>query len=238
MAIEVFNRREIKYIINEDQYKLMIDLLDEYMQKDNNANDNEYYTVYNIYLDTINDDLISKSLLSPSYKEKVRLRSYYPFEDETSIFFEIKKKYNGIGNKRRSKMSYKDALNLINNKGLSENNNDYNKQVIKELEFICKTYDLKEKCEIFYDRSAYFGKDNDDLRITFDKNIVSIREGETFELLDSNKLILEIKTTLAMPLWLTSFLSKNNIQKTSFSKYGTEYTEYLKRKLKKEELHV
>ena len=40
---------------------------------------------------------------------------------------------------------------------------------------------------------------------------------------------MEIKTSGAIPLWLTRFLSENKIYKTSLSKYGTAYAEIQKR---------
>ena len=34
---------------------------------------------------------------------------------------------------------------------------------------------------------------------------------------------MEIKTSLAKPLWLTHLLAELNIKRTRFSKYGTEF---------------
>ena len=34
---------------------------------------------------------------------------------------------------------------------------------------------------------------------------------------------MEVKTAGALPLWLTALLSKEEIYKSSFSKYGTAY---------------
>ena len=38
---------------------------------------------------------------------------------------------------------------------------------------------------------------------------------------------MEIKKPGAMPLWMAGFLSANGIKKTSFSKYGTYYKDYI-----------
>ena len=42
---------------------------------------------------------------------------------------------------------------------------------------------------------------------------------------------MEVKYSERMPLWLVNVLNENNINKTSFSKYGTEYLKYLDNKL-------
>jgi len=86
---------------------------------------------------------------------------------------------------------------------------------------------------IAYDRIAMFGKDNPELRVTFDTNIRTRRENPTFEfgtdgtqLLPPDKYLMEIKIPNAMPMFLARYLSENQIYNSSFSKYGKEY-EYL-----------
>jgi hypothetical protein len=39
--------------------------------------------------------------------------------------------------------------------------------------------------------------------------------------------MMELKAPGAIPLWLTDFLTKNQIYKTSFSKYGVAYEKML-----------
>lgn len=43
--------------------------------------------------------------------------------------------------------------------------------------------------------------------------------------IDIDMTLLEIKITKAMPMWLAQTLSENQIFQTSFSKYGTAYTQ-------------
>ena len=42
-------------------------------------------------------------------------------------------------------------------------------------------------------------------------------------LLPEGMVLMEVKTSGAMPLWMTKHLSEKRIFKTSFSKYGTAY---------------
>ena len=46
-------------------------------------------------------------------------------------------------------------------------------------------------------------------------------------LLNEGVWLMEIKCAGAMPMWLVRVLSEKKIYKTSFSKYGTEYKQYL-----------
>ena len=105
-----------------------------------------------------------------------------------------------------------------------------NEQVIHEIEYFLKIYDLTPKIILSYDRIAYFEKDNKDLRISFDMNIRSRRcdlrleDGDFGErLIKDNMFLMEIKTSLSKPLWVAQMLAEYNINRVNFSKYGTEY---------------
>ena len=75
MAIKSFQRYEKKFIISDYQYRLLIPRLLEFMEPDRYCKDGETYSIYNIYYDTDNDDVIRHSISKPFYKEKLRLRS-------------------------------------------------------------------------------------------------------------------------------------------------------------------
>ena len=92
-------------------------------------------------------------------------------------------------------------------------------------------YDLEPKVYIAYDRLAYFEKGNDDLRISFDTNIRTRRSDLLLEsgdhgkrLLDSDVWLMEIKTSLAKPLWLCEMLSEfeNSFIKFFKIRYGVQ----------------
>lgn len=226
MKNEVFNRKEVKYIVSIKEFKILSKAISKHMSLDKFNISNKPYKVNTIYFDTEDNSMVSKSLLKPKYKEKVRLRSYDNFEDSKLCFLEIKKKYNGVGNKRRTKILYKDALDFIKSGVKPELKEYMNAQVLNELEYIIKKERIYPKVSISYDRIAYYSNEDRNLRLTFDKNILAIRDGKNKKLLSDNKYLLEIKTNKAFPLWLAKLLSENKIYKQSFSKYGNEYIDY------------
>ncbi|MBR1443738.1 MAG: polyphosphate polymerase domain-containing protein [Firmicutes bacterium] len=230
MAIEVFNRYEHKYILNQQQYDEMIKVMNEHMNPDPYNKGGKPYTITNIYYDTQDDHLIRASLSKPIYKEKLRLRAYGVPKDGQKVFLEIKKKYNGIVNKRRTTLKLDEAYKFVGSGEKPQIESYMNKQVINEISYFLKVYDLKPKLYLAYDRIAYFEKGNDDLRISFDQNIRSRREDVQLEigdhgnlLLEEGQYLMEIKTSLAMPLWLTHTLARLNLKRQSFSKYGAEF---------------
>ncbi|MCM8710098.1 polyphosphate polymerase domain-containing protein [Clostridium sp. SYSU_GA19001] len=230
MAIEVFKRHECKFLIDEDIYKEIQNKLSEYMELDEYNKTHEFYTISNIYYDTPDSYLIRHSLSKPEYKEKLRLRAYgVPREDE-KVYLEIKKKVCGVVNKRRTKLRLNEAYDFVRTGQKPELKKYMNKQVLNEIEYILKIYDLEPKLYLAYDRKAMFGIESRDLRITFDTNIRSRRYDLRLEsgdygesLLPEGKWLMEVKAEKNIPLWLTKLLSEYKIYKTSFSKYGKEY---------------
>ena len=230
MAIEVFNRYEHKYMLDRETFEKVIKIMDEHMVMDSHNEGHTPYTIANIYFDTPDDYLIRTSLSKPDYKEKLRLRAYGVPDRDSKVFLEIKKKFKGIVNKRRTKLKLDEAYTFLES-GKPPIPKDYmNSQVLHELEYFLKIYDLSPKLYLAYDRIAYFEKDNRDLRISFDMNIrsrrydLALEKGDYGErLLPDYVYLMEVKTSLAKPLWLTHLLAELNIKRTRFSKYGTEF---------------
>ncbi|MBQ9072009.1 MAG: polyphosphate polymerase domain-containing protein [Bacilli bacterium] len=230
MYENVFKRVEKKYLLSEEQRKLLFEKINQNLVKD------KYYksTICNIYFDTINDDLIINSLEKPKFKEKVRLRSYKVPTLEDEVFLEIKAKFKGVVGKRRLKMSLESFYDY-----LEKNEYDKNLQIMKEINYYFEYYSLKPAIFIAYDRISYRGCDDDNLRITLDSNLRSrydnlrLEDGDMGEkYFDKKTYIMEIKTLGAMPLWLVRSLSELKIYPTSFSKYGRIH----EKKIEKERL--
>lgn len=113
MAIEVFNRYEHKYLLDQETFEKVIKILDMHMVPDVYNEDHVPYTIANIYYDTPDDYLIRASLGRPIYKEKLRLRSYGIPNADSLVFLEIKKKFNGIVNKRRTQLKLNEAYDFL-----------------------------------------------------------------------------------------------------------------------------
>jgi len=230
MAIEVFNRYENKFMMNSDTYEKVLRTLDEYMELDEYNKMHDFYTIANIYYDTNDHHLIRKSLSKPKYKEKLRLRAYGVPSLDDKVYLEIKKKVFGLVNKRRTKLVLSEAYDFVATGQKPELKKYMNRQVLNEIEYFLSVYELEPKLYLAYDRKAYFGIDNRDLRITFDTNIRTRREDLRLELgdhgeplLDKDVWLMEVKAEKTIPIWLTRMLSEYKLYKKSFSKYGTEF---------------
>ena len=106
MAQIVFKRHEKKYLLTGEQYQRLMLVLNGVMDMDVYGR----HTIRNIYLDTPDYELIRTSIEKPVYKEKVRLRCYGgSIDDSSTVFVEIKKKFESVVYKRRVEMSLETA---------------------------------------------------------------------------------------------------------------------------------
>ena len=146
---------------------------------------------------------------------------------DNKVFLEIKKKYKGVVYKRRITMTL-DEARLYLNDGIKPNNDC---QILREIDYFINHYKPEPKLYLAYDRQAFSGKDDPQLRITVDHNIrsrqqmVDLGAGDYgTALLNDDQYLIELKTSTAFPLWLTNILSEYLIYPTSFSKYGSIYS--------------
>ena len=109
-----------------------------------------------------------------------------------------------------------------------------NSDLLQEIDYVLNRYDLKPAAFVAYDRAAYYGKGNEELRITFDRNICCRCSGLDLKngvygtmLLDKDQILMEVKIPGAMPLWMSRLFSDMGLFPVSYSKYGAYYKEYL-----------
>ena len=240
MTIKTFKRYEIKYFVNTEQYHIIQRELENRMTLDTFCKNTGSYMIYNLYFDTDNDEIIRCSLDKPFYKEKLRMRSYtMPTCGDDTVFLELKKKIGGIVAKRRAIMTFSQATKFIETGIVPEMNTYQDRQVLTEIADFLNRYPSKPKVFISYERTAFFDKDNPELRVSFDKNILTRRNDVNLtsgdygiDLLPNDRILMEIKCDGHIPVWLCRMLSEMKIYKTNFSKYGAEYRNFLSSNLR------
>lgn len=219
----VFQRYEIKYVVTKEQKKRLLMDMASYIQGDIYGKS----TICNVYYDTPQHLLIRRSLEKPVYKEKLRVRSYGTARHDSTVFVELKKKYKSVVYKRRVSVRETDAMAYLRKRCPLPVQN----QITEELDYFQLLYpELVPTVFLSYSREAFYAVDDENLRITFDENILWREKDLTLcsgvygqPLMPENQVLIEVKTAGAMPLWLVDILSENKLYKTSFSKYGTVY---------------
>ena len=220
--IAVMKRCEMKYILSKDQLAFLKSGLNGHMKVDEFGKT----SIASLYYDTPEKLLISRSVETPDFKEKIRLRSYGLACGDSPVFLELKRKAYSTVYKRRVKTTMSDVKEFFagNDSILGDG------QINREITYFRDNYNtLEPSCLIIYDRTAYFEPESN-LRLTIDENpryrTDNLRLDYSMQgmpLLENGESILEIKVQDAIPLWLAKILSDGKIYKTSFSKYGEAY---------------
>ncbi|MBQ8171429.1 MAG: polyphosphate polymerase domain-containing protein [Oscillospiraceae bacterium] len=218
----IFKRYELKYMLTLDQKQRILEAMEPYMKLDKYGRT----TIRNLYFDTDSYRLIRRSIEKPVYKEKLRVRSYCRVTSDEPVFVELKKKYKKVVYKRRISLPEQRAMDW-----LSGGECDVHSQITDEIDYFMEYYQtLKPTVFLSYEREAYYTRNGDDFRVTFDDNILCRQEELSLTadvwgkpILEEGKVLMEIKTSGGIPLWMTEVLSREKIYKTSFSKYGTAY---------------
>lgn len=219
----VFKRYEIKYRITLEQKRKVLDAMKPHMKPDKYGRT----TIRNLYFDTDTYLLIRRSIEKPTYKEKLRIRSYGIAKPDSTVFVELKKKYKHVVYKRRISLPNNEAMGWLS----GERHTDKYTQISNEIDYFMDYYGtLHPTAFLSYEREAFYANDGSDFRVTFDDTVLCRQEDLSLEsevygtpILPEGMVLMEIKCSGGIPLWMTQVLSKEHIYKTSFSKYGTAY---------------
>lgn len=220
--IMTFRRVEKKYRLTPAQKDELLAVIGPHLTPDVHGRN----TICSLYLDTPDHLIIRNSIIARTYKEKLRLRSYGTPTMDDLVFLEIKKKFKRVVYKRRERMTLREAMAYI-----EQGQKPCDSQIMREIDYAMRFYrQPKPMMLIAYEREAYFDAENPDLRITFDTNVRArdtdcrLENGSHGEyLLPEDVILMEIKTSGAMPVWLARSLSQCGILPGKFSKYGTAY---------------
>lgn len=137
-----------------------------------------------------------------------------------------KKKYKSVVYKRRLALPEAAARALL----AGEVSGVPDSQIHREIDYFLSYYQtLRPVLYLSYQREAYCQKGGD-LRVTFDEQILCRRQALSLQagtggipILPKEQVLMEIKCSGGIPLWMTHALSAERLYKTSFSKYGTAY---------------
>ena len=223
----VFKRYELKYLLTCEQKERILAAMEPYMALDKYGRT----TIRNLYFDTDTYRLIRRSIEKPLYKEKLRIRGYSKADAESTVFVELKKKYEKVVYKRRLPLTEREAMAWVNGNSPCP----VNTQISREIDYFKSYYGpLHPSVYLSYEREAYYEKGGGDFRVTFDDNILCRTENLSLcaevggeSILDAGLVLMEIKCSGGIPLWMVDVLSRERIYKTSFSKYGTAYRDLI-----------
>ena len=233
MAGNTFKRMEKKITLPTAVLPDLRASVEKYMKPDPFNVDNQPYMICNLYFDGEDDHVIRQSVNLPWYKEKLRLRSYGVPTPDSRVFLEIKKKQDGVGTKRRTKLPLRDVKRYLE-EGVHPPGLPYiDEQVLREIDYYRSHEAVAPRVYVSYMRNAFFGREDPSFRVTFDSDILTRRYDLDLELgrygepiLSPGTTLMEVKFSGAVPLWFARVMSEFGLSFHTFSKVGTDFKLY------------
>jgi hypothetical protein len=233
-------RYELKYMVPNELMHSLRRRLSPFVVHDPNCNKTNngirQYTVRSIYLDSYDMECYHHKKSGIKIRRKLRIRGYNKFHNNSKVIFEIKRKTGGRIKKQRSAFYFRDLEKLFRFINIEDNiiSNGDEDALDSAHRFF---YHLKKKQYIpinlvVYEREAYFGRLDNGVRITLDKNIRSKLFPEFKDLYNDHAMkpffnshfVMEIKYfTENMPVWARSIVQEFRLRNDAISKYIIGY---------------
>jgi len=223
---EIFNRHEYKYLIDSEKMHRVNQGLSGYANPDKFGQDGSY-RVTSLYYDTLDELFYLQTLDNLAFRQKLRLRIYDKAVPGCPGFLEIKQRLNGLVHKRRLSLPLAEAYaGAVPGAEIPHHLKGANLQIFQEVSFLVNFYTLAPKIVVSYQRQAYVSRDDPELRITFDTDLLFWTDKPRVEsperplpFFRDEKVIMEIKSNKSLPMWLSRLVSENECCKLKLSKY-------------------
>lgn len=214
-------RREIKYLLNMEEYKKKKNYLEKVLTSDSH-NEDHGYMVRSLYFDTLDDRDFLEKEAGIELRRKIRLRVYSP--DSDFAMLEMKQKQGEYQMKRSLKITRADAIELTHGEYTSLLK--YEEDFAKEMYAYMTMYAYKPKVIVEYYRDAFLVKENS-IRLTFDHDLVATESSfdifdqhlQMMPIIDSGNVVLEVKYNGFLLSYIKDLIKDVSSTNTSMSKY-------------------
>lgn len=231
--MDKFERKEYKYFVPSECLDSMRERFLTNMKYDPFCakRGNKPYHVRSIYLDTRQKLFYFEKLDGLKVRKKLRVRTYNSPEETDIAFLEIKRRVNDTVFKERAMIPLEETPLIMNGANLHivGKKSFVAKTAMNRFIYLTKRLSLEPKVLITYEREAFHGIDNPDVRVTFDMNVRSYYDPKMEDLFREKDLrvftdpnfILEIKFNTTMPLWARKVVHDYRLRLQSISKFCT-----------------
>ncbi len=218
-------RCEYKFPLTREDYDILMPRVAARIPPDANGG-GKPYTVSSLYFDDAHHKLYHQTYDREPYRYKLRLRVYgKETTDDTTSFFEIKSKLLGRSQKKRL------ALPLSENERVWRDGYAPDKTASDIIRLIERDA-LAPAAIVSYERLAFAAEGAERLRVTFDSALrirtteLDLRLGtHGQDVMTDCFCVMEVKSGMNLPLWLTRLISERGLGNKSYSKYG--HTPYI-----------
>ncbi len=224
-------RHEQKYIISDLLYEELKIRLSRLMSVDAHANENGCYHISSLYFDDHDNSCYYDNENGNEPREKFRIRAYNNSGDY--LILEYKRKQNGLTLKQTCPITNEQLYMLTDGRYIP----DFSHQppLLQRLTLQMQLSGLHPVIVADYDRVPFIYR-NGNVRVTFDNNISSCPDIESFlnpakpkkPILPLGQYLMEVKYSDFLPDEIYHTLQTEDLLRTAFSKYYLcrRYSEY------------
>lgn len=227
--VEHFSRKEYKYFVPTYLLAELRERVRIHAELDPYCEDLPQfcYQVRSIYLDTPRDRFYFEKLDGHRNRKKLRIRVYNEQGSSAFAFLEIKRKRDDGVYKERARVALDQIEGLLNGGDFPAPQAGPRSVPVSKFVYLVKTLNLTPRVLITYDREAYFGKDDDDVRVTFDLHprsldaplLQDIYREQDLQLFTEPNFIFEIKFNDRLPFWARMVIRDFCLRREAISKY-------------------
>ncbi|HEV8377593.1 MAG TPA: polyphosphate polymerase domain-containing protein [Tepidisphaeraceae bacterium] len=228
------SRYELKYIIDEVTARSVRDFARSYLQRDEHAIPamGHAYPIYSVYLDSPGWTLYNATVQGMKNRYKLRIR-YYNDNPKSPVFFELKRRVHDVILKDRACVKRQSVYELL--RGRCPNRDDLlnpsdldSYSALRQFMDLAGNINADGRTIVYYEREAWVTPTDDNVRLTFDRNLAGVRwdgrfippkEGWYHPRLPG--VILELKFDNRFPLWMRELVRTFDLYRVSFAKYIT-----------------
>ncbi len=220
-------RHELKFLIHHSVRELLLQRWGRYLVRAPFTNAYGVTPILSQYYDSPDLTFYWEKVDGVGLRSKVRLRVYsQAFTPGQTAFLEIKNRYNDLVQKYRQKIS------------------DFHPRLLDPAHWtfdeprlegaflsLLERHRLRASAQTYYQREAWEGAVETDVRITFDSNLLGLHPGEPLtphilrdrsrSLMPDSLVILEVKATRAIPPWVYEGVVAAELQQKTIPKYVT-----------------
>ncbi len=235
----LIERREYKYLIDVETAARVRHAVAPFCALDPFAasSPTRSYTIDTLYFDTSALSLFWANDAELVDRIKMRVRTY-PDAPNSPVFFEVKRRINDVISKSRGRVPASQWAALLANPAapIPPNVEGKDRAAVERFVSLARTLHIRPVTLVRYCREPYVSTVDDYARVTFDTNIRArpvdcltfTPAGAPWRALDdavlqrsiTSLVVLELKFTNHVPLWLVGVAKRLGLVRRAYSKYG------------------
>lgn len=226
MQTPVAQRYECKYLVSEAQAAAIAADVRPFVEADPFARGkpDDTYAICSLYLDDDWLSLYRETIEGKRRRFKLRVRSY---GDALPLFCEVKRRFDRVISKLRCPIPQAALQPLLEGRLTVAALQPSRGAALAEFVRLVHATAALPRVLVRYDRQAYVGRDDPEVRVTFDRRLRTCRtdrlavpmDGPGFAPVPTRGVVLELKYTDRHPRWLCDVVRRHELLRRSFSKY-------------------